>query len=110
MDALGQPWLTGCGLAILLSLALLTSGVGAIQLRGALRARRDAQSPSDRRRSLGPALLSLATALVFWLLLAAALLVQENWTRAHSALAALSRTVNRLFASKGDGDGPVCWR
>lgn len=76
MDAFGWPWLTGCGLALLLSLALVTSGVGAIQLYGALRARRSSPPPGEGRRKLGPALVSLATALAFWLLLVAVLLVR----------------------------------
>ncbi|HMM29822.1 MAG: hypothetical protein AAGU78_04395 [Chloroflexota bacterium] len=77
MDALGRPWLTGCGLAILLSLALVTSGVGGAQFYGALRARRGEPPPAGWRAGLGLAVVLLATALVFWLLLVAALLVQR---------------------------------
>lgn len=77
MDAFGWPWLTGCGLTILLLLALVTSGAGAIQLCGALRARRSSPPPREWSRGLGPALVSLATALAFWLLLIAALLFRR---------------------------------
>lgn len=77
MDALGRPWLTGCGLVFLLSLALATTGVGAAQLVGALRERRDKLPPAGWRTGLGQAVVLLITALVFWLLLVAALLVQD---------------------------------
>lgn len=68
---LGRGWLTECGMGALLLLAVITSGVAAFQVRGLLRRRNEPASPDERRVARVWPLMTLAIALVFWLLLAA---------------------------------------
>ncbi|NLE53111.1 MAG: hypothetical protein GX613_17060 [Chloroflexi bacterium] len=77
LETLGEGWLSGCGMVALLLLAVITSVVAVVQLRSLLRQRGQKTQPGDRRQaSLGP-LMTLAIALVFWLLFATTWLFQS---------------------------------
>lgn len=75
MDGVGVLWLSGCGLATLLVLALITSGVAVRQLRNARRYRREA--PAEHRTALAQGLMALGTALAFWLLVVVGWLLRD---------------------------------
>lgn len=70
LESLGRSWVTECGMTALWLLAVVTTVVAVAQLRSLLR-QRDRTTPShDRQAALFWPLMTLATALVFWLLIA----------------------------------------
>lgn len=79
LEILGRGWFTECGAAALLLLALVTSGVAAFQVRDLLRRRSEPASPIERRTAFLWPVMTVALALIFWLLLVAVWLFQSLW-------------------------------
>ena len=79
LEILGRGWFTECGAAALLLLALVTSGVAAFQVRDLLRHRSEPASPIGRRTAFLWPVMTVALALIFWLLLVAVWLFQSLW-------------------------------
>lgn len=79
LETLGREWFTECGMAALLLLALVTSGVAASQVRDLLRHRSEPASPIGRRTAFLWPVMTVALALIFWLLLVAVWLFQSLW-------------------------------
>lgn len=79
LETFGREWFTECGVAALLLLALVTSGVAAFQVRDLLRRRSEPASPIERRTAFLWPVMTVALALIFWLLLVAVWLFQSLW-------------------------------
>ena len=78
LEILGRGWFTECGWPAAAS-ALVTSGVAAFQVRDLLRHRSEPVSPAERRTAFLWPVMTVALALIFWLLLVAVWLFQSLW-------------------------------